>query len=126
MSRHSVVAAVTLTARDDVGDCVDVTFDPRVDCGSEEERQALRIAIESSLQQGMALVHKCVAVHSCCLASCSGPLLGFPVQGVTVRVHKLTRNEDTPLPLLCRALAQAIHKVVSVNSYTNSHCNLVL
>ena len=69
ISRHSVVAAVTLAARDDVGDCVDVTFDPRVDCGSEEERQALRIAVESSLQQGMALVHKYG-----CAQLLSGPL----------------------------------------------------
>lgn len=62
MSRHSVMATVTLVPRDGVGDGVDVTFDPTVELGSEEERQTLRNAVESTLQQGMAVV--CVMEYS--------------------------------------------------------------
>lgn len=41
----------------------------------------------------------------------TGPLLGFPVQGVAVSVHDLSRGADTPLPLICSSLAHTVSKV---------------
>ena len=71
ISRHSVVATVTVTPRHCVGDGVDVTFDPTVELRSEEERQALSNAVESTLQQGMAEV--CATEHGCVNAFAQGP-----------------------------------------------------
>ena len=71
ISRHSVVATVTVTPRDSVGGGVDVTFDPTVELRSEEERQALSNAVESTLQQGIAEV--CATEHGSVNAFAQGP-----------------------------------------------------
>lgn len=52
------------------------------------------------------------------LGHAPGPLLGFPLQGVSVGVVGLSRSEGTPFPLVCSCLAQAVHKA-SYNQLTS-------
>lgn len=89
-TNYSVVATVTLTPV--VGKDIDVAFDPKVDMISEEEKVALKGTLKASMAQG--------------------PLLGFPLQGVSVGVVGLSRSEGTPFPLVCSCLAQAVHKAL--------------
>lgn len=55
------------------------------------------------------------------LGHAPGPLLGFPLQGVSVSVVGLSRSEGTPLPLVCSCLAQAVHKA-SNNQLISLYC----
>lgn len=52
------------------------------------------------------------------LGHAPGPLLGFPLQGVSVGVVGLSGSEGTPFPLVCSCLAQAVHKA-SYNQLTS-------
>ena len=107
---HSVVATVTISPTATDATTPEVTFDPTVHVAGNSVVEAVKSAVESACFQGQCEQQVDKEVDSTPFHAPPGPLLGFPVLGMAVKVEDLCFAEGAPLPLLSGCVAQCISK----------------